>query len=252
LWKKGIRQGDISLGNLMWDERRQVGVLNDFDLARFADQKGASGHDNTGTLPFMALDLLSEEGMRGEIPRRYRHEAESFAWSLICLYFATVKDARGENGTRDPHPLARWFTDWAISRDAKKALEWRDSDIVGVPLAHPNARDLACALHEYWVDRYIRQFPRSLKKDRPRLPPDTEQFPGGAEDAKIFDDEEVMAILNPPITQLTKVLPYEEPEDESLFRELVFIYSREVPRFGPTKALVVETSRRYNGVDWAA
>ncbi|KAF9641867.1 hypothetical protein BDM02DRAFT_3073239, partial [Thelephora ganbajun] len=50
------------------------GVLNDFDLARFSDQAGASGRDNTGTLLSMALDLLSEEGLRGVISRRYRHE----------------------------------------------------------------------------------------------------------------------------------------------------------------------------------
>ncbi|KAF9642050.1 hypothetical protein BDM02DRAFT_3194011 [Thelephora ganbajun] len=34
LWKKGIRHGDISLRNLMSDNRRKAGVLNDFDLAR--------------------------------------------------------------------------------------------------------------------------------------------------------------------------------------------------------------------------
>jgi hypothetical protein len=237
----------------MWDERRQVGVLNDFDLARFADQKGASGHDNTGTLPFMALDLLSEEGMRGEIPRRYRHEAESFAWSLICLYFATVKDARGENGTRDPHPLLDWFQGWKISRNAKKALEWRDSDIAGIPLAHPNTRDLACALHEYWVDRYTRQFPNPLKKDRPRPPPDTEQPLGGAEDAKTSDKKKIMEMFNPPITQRIKVPLYEEPEDESHFLELMVIHTEELPRFEPTgEGLVVRIGRRYNDIDWAA
>jgi hypothetical protein len=115
----------------MWDERRQVGVLNNFDLARFADQKGASGHDNTGTLPFMALDLLSEEGMRGEIPRRYRHEAESFTWSLICLYFATVKNARGENGTRDPHPLGKWFEDYEASLRLKLSLNGTTNILLG-------------------------------------------------------------------------------------------------------------------------
>ena len=136
----------------MWDDERKVGVLNDFDLARFADQTGASGRDNTGTLPFMALDLLSEEGLHGQIPRRYRHEAESFAWSLICLYFATVQNEEGKNRTRAPHPLQRWFEDREISRDAKIALRWHDPDIAGIPLAHPNARVLARALHTYWVD----------------------------------------------------------------------------------------------------
>jgi hypothetical protein len=77
LWK-GIQHGDVSHGNLVWDDVRKVVVLNDFDLARFADQTAASEQDDAGTSPFMALDLLSEEGLRGGIPRRYRHEAESF------------------------------------------------------------------------------------------------------------------------------------------------------------------------------
>jgi serine/threonine protein kinase len=164
LWKKGIHHGDISLGNLMWDDRRKVGVLNDFDLSRFADQTGASGQDNTGTLPFMALDLLSEEGLRGEIPRRYRHEAESFAWSLICLYFATVEDVGGENRTRDPHPLYRWFEGWEISRKFKRGsmarprYRWDSSGL-------PEYERLARALHKYWVDRYTRQFPNPHKED---------------------------------------------------------------------------------------
>ena len=40
----------------------------------------------------MTLDLLSEEGLRGENPHRHRHEAESFTWSLIRLHPATVED----------------------------------------------------------------------------------------------------------------------------------------------------------------
>jgi tRNA A-37 threonylcarbamoyl transferase component Bud32 len=111
MWKEGIHHGDINLGNLMRDDARKAAIPDDFDLARFANRAGASGQDNTGTLPFMALDLLSEEGLCGEIPRRYRHEAESFAWSLICLYFATVEDKNGKNRTRDPHPLIEWFED---------------------------------------------------------------------------------------------------------------------------------------------
>ena len=107
----------------MWDEVWKVGVLNNFNLARFAGQTGASGQDNTGTLSFMALDLLSEEGLRREIPHRYRHEAESFAWTLICLYFATVEDKNGKNRTRDPHPLIEWFQDWNFSHQFKKGLE---------------------------------------------------------------------------------------------------------------------------------
>ena len=238
----------------MWDDRRKVGVLNDFDLAKFAGQAGASGQDNTGTLPFMALDLLSEEGLRGEIPRRYRHEAESFAWSLICLYYGAVEDEDGMICTRDPHPLLRWFGDWEVSLDAKKGLNWH-RNIVEIPPAHPNTKDLACALHEYWMDRFTRQFPNPHKKDRPRPlagAPDTEKFPGGVEDAKTSQAEEIMRVLNPTMTQPLEVPPYEEPEDENLFRELVVIHARELANFEPTEGLVTEMGVRYNSLDWAA
>lgn len=50
----------LSPGNLMWGDRRRVGVLNDLDFAVFLDQRNASGRDNVGTLSFMAL--------QGEIP----------------------------------------------------------------------------------------------------------------------------------------------------------------------------------------
>jgi len=123
----------------MWDDTRKVGILNDFDLARFADQVGASGQDNTGTLPFMALDLLSKKGLRGETPRRYRHEAESFAWCLICLYFATVEDGKGKNCTRNPHPFLKWFQSWDICFNNKYALKWHRLDLSGVPQAYPTS-----------------------------------------------------------------------------------------------------------------
>jgi len=37
-----------------------VGVLNDFDLATVGP--GPTGNERTGTLPFMALELLSAKG----------------------------------------------------------------------------------------------------------------------------------------------------------------------------------------------
>ncbi|KAF9643788.1 hypothetical protein BDM02DRAFT_3151168 [Thelephora ganbajun] len=188
LWKKGIRHGDISLGNLMWDDRRKVGILNDFDLARFADQTGASGQDNTGTLPFMALDLLSEEGLRGEIPRRYRHEAESFAWTLICLCLAT----------------------------------------------HPNAKDLACVLHKYWLDRYVKQFPRPTKKNRP---------------GTLAEKFNISAPTTP-----AEVPRYEEPEDDQVFRELLVKHEVALDA-QPLEEIwdeLVKMGLKYSETDWTA
>ena len=142
----------------MWDDERKVGVLNDFDLAKLESQVGASGQNNTGTLPFMALDLVSEKGLRGEIPRRYRQEAESFTWCLICLCLSTVKNKNGKNYTLEPHPLHKWFEDWETSVHFKIALQWHAYDGSNPSLAHPNARDLARVLHKHWVDRYREQF----------------------------------------------------------------------------------------------
>ena len=47
----------------MWDTEQKVGLLNDFNLAGFANQEdGGTGQENSGKLTFMALNLLSEEG----------------------------------------------------------------------------------------------------------------------------------------------------------------------------------------------
>ena len=56
---------DISPNNLMyyWTEQgRIVGVLNDFDLAVLASSAAQSSKERTGTLPYMANDLLQSRG----------------------------------------------------------------------------------------------------------------------------------------------------------------------------------------------
>jgi len=236
LWKKGIHHGDVSLGNLMWDDRRKVGILNDFDLARFADQDGASGKDNTGTLPYMALDLLSEKGLRGEIPRRYRHEAESFAWSMICLCLATVEDKDGKNYTLDPHPLHQWFQDWKTSRSFKLSLQWDDHDNPNIPLVHPNAKPLAQTLYKYWLERYTRQFPLPSGAEVPSLV------------AKIFEVADIMA------EDPRYGLHYEEPEDGRIFLDLLIKHDK-VFRAGPleeTRDDFFKMTSKYKEIDWDA
>ena len=44
-----------------------IGVLNDYDLSSLASAQGRQGNERTGTVPFMALDLLTPEGQGGEI-----------------------------------------------------------------------------------------------------------------------------------------------------------------------------------------
>ena len=222
----------------MWDDKRKVGILNDFDLARFADQDGASGQDNTGTLPFMALDLLSKEGLRGEIPRRYRHEAESFTWSLICLCLATVEDENGRNYTLSPHPLLDWFQDPTRSRYYKKGLEWSDHDNPNIALVHPNAKFLSRALHNYWMDRYTRQFPR-LYENKPTLV--------AREIAGLLGRETPQ---NPPEAPP----PYQEPQDDDVFGDVLVAMVSPLDS-APTKEIqgdLVRMTREFQYINWGA
>ena len=213
----------------MWDDRRKVGVLNDFDLARFADQTGASGQDNTGTLPFMALDLLSEY-LRGEVTRRYRHEAESFTWSLICLCLATV-EKNGKNATIDPHPLLRWFQDWETSLDAKIALRWREYDHPEIPLAHPKGKAVSQILHSFWLDRYYEQL------EFPRQPAAT-------------SDNVPKSLQNVEFSVPVEI-PYEEPEDEVIFLQIVLTNFNAFRWVGLDAGVVAGMSDRYEKLDWS-
>ncbi|KAF9461562.1 hypothetical protein BDZ94DRAFT_1136602, partial [Collybia nuda] len=85
LWAEGIEHRDISLGNLMWDYRKEKGVLADFDLAAFWDTPDKRGGERTGTVPYMAIDLLGEEYSNGKKERLYRHDVEAFFWVLVWV-----------------------------------------------------------------------------------------------------------------------------------------------------------------------
>ena len=146
-----------------------MGVVNDFDLARFAEMVDASGKDNTGTLPFMALDLMSQGGLRGEILRLYRHDAEAFAWSLVYLCLTTVKNEKGENcSISEPNSLAAWFRDWRYSFSAKMGLFWSNYEDPKIPFVYQNkAKQLAQDLVAYWKDRFNKQHPGAAQVKNP-------------------------------------------------------------------------------------
>lgn len=78
----------------MWyagEDGKPIGVLNDFDLASVRSEDpndpppGPSGSERTGTVPFMALDLLTPAALKGEGPHLYRHDLESFLWVFVWL-----------------------------------------------------------------------------------------------------------------------------------------------------------------------
>ncbi|KAH7891044.1 hypothetical protein F5I97DRAFT_1947284 [Phlebopus sp. FC_14] len=86
LWQNGVYHRDVSPSNLMYyrDEvGNVVGMLNDFDLASTSDH--TTGTERTGTVLFMALDLLTKLALRGEVTHLYEHDAESFVWVLTWI-----------------------------------------------------------------------------------------------------------------------------------------------------------------------
>lgn len=93
--------------------------LNDFDLAHVRGTEAPAGWQRTGTMPFMALDLLSKEAWAGgAVQRLYRHDCESFGWVLLWIC-ARYQDGRE---IKNP-PFERWgrATDPQTCYEAKLA-----------------------------------------------------------------------------------------------------------------------------------
>ena len=86
-----------------------IGTLNDFDLTTWSDHPTANS-DCTGTIPFMAIDLL-ERGLGDCRPQLYRHDMESFVWVLAYITVATIV-YKGDTIKISPLPnVDTWFWD---------------------------------------------------------------------------------------------------------------------------------------------
>ncbi len=94
IWSKHkIHHKVPSLNNVMYRRDHNgtiLGVLNDRDPAVDASEPQThNGFEATGTMPFMAVDLLCEEACRGEVRHLYRHDLEAFLWIFVwvlCCY----------------------------------------------------------------------------------------------------------------------------------------------------------------------
>lgn len=93
-YKANILHRDVSVNNIMCDiqaDGTPVFILNDFDLAKVVteqgDSRGATSNHRTGTLPFMADDLVKDMGMNrnteSNLPHRLRHDFQSLFWSTL-------------------------------------------------------------------------------------------------------------------------------------------------------------------------
>ncbi|KAG0697954.1 hypothetical protein DFH29DRAFT_810997 [Suillus ampliporus] len=117
LWKNGVRHRDVSPSNLMVYKLGDlwIGVLNDYDLSS-TQNHSPSGRERTGTVPFMALDLLTKQAIAGEVEHLYQHDAESLIWVLgwVCLRY------EGGKLLSKDRPLDEWLRVDAIGCSEKK------------------------------------------------------------------------------------------------------------------------------------
>ncbi|KDQ17196.1 hypothetical protein BOTBODRAFT_105865 [Botryobasidium botryosum FD-172 SS1] len=145
LWRLGARHRDISPNNLMYNSDSE-GILIDWDLATIADTSDASlKTERTGTMPFMPLGLLADNGRHGELKHLYRHDSESFAWVLLWTL------ARFENGKQILNPP---FEGWSKGgyvkcRQAKKDVA--DLAVVAPKSCPPQIWDVVRDFAEYWM-----------------------------------------------------------------------------------------------------
>ncbi|KAF5332144.1 hypothetical protein D9611_008195 [Ephemerocybe angulata] len=103
LWSIGVEHGDISEENLMFDDVNKKPKLCDFDLSHLRGDRRPAGYSNTGTWAFMAMELLTEKAMNGQVARLYRHDFESFIAVLVWVVFRY----RGGEPVPDP-ALEEW------------------------------------------------------------------------------------------------------------------------------------------------
>lgn len=100
---------------MMFDPDLKCGVLTDFDLSVLQWEPRVIGTDRTGTVPFMATELLTEAYWRGLTKRFYRHELEALIWILPYTFLLY------QDGMRRPNTYVdAWRTsDYNICREKK-------------------------------------------------------------------------------------------------------------------------------------
>ncbi|TRM57879.1 hypothetical protein BD626DRAFT_411343 [Schizophyllum amplum] len=112
-WLNKVQHKDPSLSNLMYRIRPDgsiCAVLNDWDLAVDASSPQThTGFEVTGTVPFMAIDLLTDTAIQGQTRHLYRHDLESFIWILVWVVYC-YDGGRKLDDTRMNPDLKAWNT----------------------------------------------------------------------------------------------------------------------------------------------
>jgi len=146
------------------------GVLNDWDLSydrsSGSDKERAVEGERTGTLPFMVLDLLTDEAWKGIMQRLYRHDLEGFIWILPWVFL----QFQGSVLTIDA--LEQWHTDdYAECARAKRNLiaELDESEDIAT-MSWKAEWELATSLI-LWLQREAANRSHRRKRKPPPLPP---------------------------------------------------------------------------------
>ncbi|KAG2052907.1 hypothetical protein BDR06DRAFT_1021720 [Suillus hirtellus] len=140
LWKGGVLHRDVSPSNLMWYRLHGqfTAVLNDYDLSSF-NRDGPRGLERTGTVPFMAVDILSPDAMAGKVEHVYAYDAESLIWVLtwVCLRYEEGK-LLSKN-----RPLEDWLkVDACTCADKKGSFGFTGIRSVRPSISHAESWDL--------------------------------------------------------------------------------------------------------------
>jgi hypothetical protein len=106
LWKEGVYYRNVIPPNMTWYEldRKLTSVLIDYDVSSLVEP-GPRGNERTDTVPFLALDMLTAEGQRGEVKHLYRHDLESFIW---CFAWISLRYKNGVLLPRGSRPFDGW------------------------------------------------------------------------------------------------------------------------------------------------
>lgn len=114
----------------MYDPVSQCDVLTDFDLSTMDRPERVSGNHQIGTIPFVALDLLSYADRKRYRRRCHHYELESFIWILAVVFLAY------NNGERNPQD--EFTKDWFTSGYRACSLQKLDFLITDLPSSFPS------------------------------------------------------------------------------------------------------------------
>lgn len=121
-----------------------------------------------GTLPFVAMRFLLLEESDGDIPRRYCHEAEAFAWVLIYIC-GTAREHEGKVVTADPNPFRYWLSKYqGQCWDDKLTLVTTIRNLK-LPV-HDHARPLLVGLCNLWGRQYLAR--PGIRGESDAIPPE--------------------------------------------------------------------------------